>query len=69
VAAGAGAGPRTMKLGGVVERARKSSRPFRVTKGEKFRSKDHDPGDSGSLRIQDQEAAESARAALCFGER
>jgi hypothetical protein len=57
-----------MKLGGVVERARKSSRPFRVTKGEKFRSKDHDPGDTGSLRVQDLEVAESARAARFLGE-
>jgi PPK2 family polyphosphate:nucleotide phosphotransferase len=51
-----------MKLAPIVERARKISRPFRVTKGEKFRLKDHDPGDTGSLRVQDQEAAEAARA-------
>jgi PPK2 family polyphosphate:nucleotide phosphotransferase len=51
-----------MKLAPIVERARKISRPFRVTKGDKFRLKDHDPGDTGSLRVQDQEAADAARA-------
>jgi PPK2 family polyphosphate:nucleotide phosphotransferase len=51
-----------MKLAPIVERARKISRPFRVTTGDKFRLKDHDPGDTGSLRIQDQEAADAARA-------
>jgi len=50
-----------MKFASVIARARKISRPFRVTKGDGFRLKDFDPGDTGSLGIQDKEAAEAAR--------
>jgi len=51
-----------MKLASVVARARKISRPYRVSKGDKFRLKDHDPGDTGSLRAEDRESADAARA-------
>ena len=50
-----------MKLASVVARAQEISRPFRVTKGDGFRLKDFDPGDTGSLAVQDKETAESAR--------
>ena len=50
-----------MKLASVIARARKISRPYRITKGDGFRLKDFDPGDTGSLAVPDQEAAESAR--------
>ena len=50
-----------MKFASVIARARKISRPYRVTKGDGFRLKDFDPGDTGSLAVQDKEAAESAR--------
>ncbi len=51
-----------MKLAAVIAHARKISRPYRVTKGDRFRLKDHDPGDTGSLRVQDKAAAEATRA-------
>jgi len=50
-----------MKLESVITRARKIARPFRVTKGDGFRLKDFDPGETGSLGVQDREAAEAAR--------
>ena len=50
-----------MKLASVIARARKISRPFRVTKGGGFRLKDFDPGDTGSLGVQDKEAGDAAR--------
>ena len=46
-----------MKLASVLARAQEISRPFRVTKGDGFRLKDFDPGDTGSLAVQDKETA------------
>ena len=38
-----------MKTKEVIERARKLCKPYRVTKGKKFRLKDVDPGDTLGL--------------------
>ena len=35
-----------MRLESVIKQSRKLSRPFRVSKGEEFRLKDVDPGDT-----------------------
>jgi PPK2 family polyphosphate:nucleotide phosphotransferase len=43
-----------MKLKKLVKEAAETSRPFRVTKGEDFRLKDHDPADTGGLKDKDK---------------
>ena len=40
----------TMDLDAIVKKARELSKPFRVTKGEKFRLKDVDPRDTLGLK-------------------
>jgi PPK2 family polyphosphate:nucleotide phosphotransferase len=49
-----------MNLSRVIEAARELSRPYRVTSGKKFRLKDHDPADTGSLRAEDKPRAREA---------
>ena len=53
-----------MKKKEVIERARKFSKPFRVTNGAKFRLKDVDPGDTLGLEA---EAKPRAKEALTMG--
>lgn len=49
-----------MKLKNVVEAARRWSRPYRVTDGNKFRLKDVDPSDTGDLSSEDKPKAKEA---------
>src|SRR5688572_1732940 len=49
-----------MKIKQVIEAARKFSKPYRVTKGKKFRLKDVDPGDTGELKSKDKARAKEA---------
>jgi len=49
-----------MKLEQIIKRARKFSRPFRVTNGDKFRLVDIDPGDMGGLEAEDKPRAKEA---------
>ena len=49
-----------MKTKQVIEAARKFSKPYRVTKGKKFRLKDVDPGDTGELKSEDKARAKEA---------
>jgi hypothetical protein len=49
-----------MKTKEVIEKARKFSKPFRVTKGKKFRLKDVDPGDTGKHTAKDKKRAKEA---------
>src|SRR5687768_6044702 len=49
-----------MKTKQVIEAARKFSKPYRVTKGKKFRLKDVDPGDTGELKSKDKARAKEA---------
>jgi polyphosphate kinase 2 (PPK2 family) len=51
-----------MKLASVVARARKLSRPYRITDGERFRLKEIDPGDTGSFRSGEKDDAEALLA-------
>src|SRR6187399_782053 len=46
-----------MKTKQVIERARKLCKPYRVTKGKKFRLKDVDPGDTGKHSAKDKKEA------------
>ena len=49
-----------MKIKKVIETARKLAKPYRVTKGKKFRLKDVDPGDTGELTSEDKAQAKEA---------
>jgi PPK2 family polyphosphate:nucleotide phosphotransferase len=49
-----------MKTKQVIETARKFSKPYRVTKGKKFRLKDVDPGDTGKHTAKDKKRAKEA---------
>src|SRR5262245_27405359 len=49
-----------MKLEEIVERARKLSKPYRVTNGRRFTLKDVDPEDTGELEREDRPRAEEA---------
>lgn len=49
-----------MKTKEVIEAARRLSKPYRVTKGKKFRLKDVDPGDTGDLKSEDKPRAKEA---------
>lgn len=49
-----------MKAKQVIEAARRFSRPYRVTKGKKFRLKDVDPNDTGELQSEDKLRAKEA---------
>jgi PPK2 family polyphosphate:nucleotide phosphotransferase len=49
-----------MNLKQIVKRARKFSAPYRVTKGERFRLKDVDPGDTQGLKSGDKPRAKEA---------
>ena len=49
-----------MKTKKVIEEAHKLSKPYRVTKGKKFRLKDVDPGDTGELTSEDKAQAKEA---------
>jgi PPK2 family polyphosphate:nucleotide phosphotransferase len=49
-----------MKTKQVIEAARKFAKPYRVTKGKKFRLKDVDPGDTGELKSKDKARAKEA---------
>ncbi len=49
-----------MKTKQVIEAARKVSKPYRVTKGKRFRLKDVDPGDTGELKSADKTRAKEA---------
>jgi PPK2 family polyphosphate:nucleotide phosphotransferase len=51
-----------MKTKEVIKRARKLAEPFRVTKGDKFRLKDVDPGDTLDLKSEDKPRAKEALA-------
>lgn len=52
--------PYYMKTKQVIERAPKLCKPYRVTKGKKFRLKDVDPGDTGKYTAKDKEGATEA---------
>jgi PPK2 family polyphosphate:nucleotide phosphotransferase len=49
-----------VKLDEIVDRARKLSRPYRITNGRKFSLNDIDPDDSGPLEQEDRPRAEEA---------
>src|SRR5262245_58613039 len=49
-----------MKTKQVIEVARELSRPYRITKGKKFRLKDVDPSDTGDLKSEDKPRAKEA---------
>ena len=49
-----------MKTKEVIERARQLCKPYRVTKGKKFRLKDVDPGDTGDHTPKDKKQAKEA---------
>jgi PPK2 family polyphosphate:nucleotide phosphotransferase len=49
-----------MKTKEVIERAHKLSKPYRVTKGRKFRLKDVDPGDTGKHTDKEKKHAKEA---------
>jgi PPK2 family polyphosphate:nucleotide phosphotransferase len=51
-----------MDLDTIVKTARKLSKPFRVTKGDRFRLKDVDPGDTLGLKSEDKPRAKEALA-------
>src|SRR5688572_19722028 len=51
-----------MKTKKLIERARKFSKPYRITKGKKFRLKDVDPGETQGLNSDDKESAKEALA-------
>jgi PPK2 family polyphosphate:nucleotide phosphotransferase len=51
-----------MDLDRFIQKARQFSKPFRVTKGDKFRLKDVDPGDTLSLKSEDKPRAKEALA-------
>src|SRR5512136_1516673 len=51
-----------MDLDTIVKNAREFSKPFRVTKGEKFRLKDVDPRDTLGLKSEDKPQAKEALA-------
>jgi PPK2 family polyphosphate:nucleotide phosphotransferase len=48
------------KLSAIVKRARSFSRPFRVTKGARFRLEHVDPGNTGGLGTEDKPKAKEA---------
>ena len=48
----------------VIKKARKLAKPFRITKGEHFRMKDVDPGDTLAFK---SEAKPRAKEALAIG--
>jgi PPK2 family polyphosphate:nucleotide phosphotransferase len=49
-----------MKSDKVIARARKLSRPYRITRGARFRLEDFDPGDTGDFTVEDKPRAVSA---------
>ena len=49
-----------MKTAKIIETARKFSKPYRVTKGKKFRLKNVDPADTGDLKAEDKPRAQEA---------
>ncbi len=49
-----------MKTKQVIEKAHRMSKPYRVTKGKKFRLKDVDPGDTGKYTDKDKKQAKEA---------
>ena len=51
-----------MDIDTFVKKAREFSKPFRVTKGDKFRLKDVDPGDTLGLKSEDKPRAKEALA-------
>ncbi len=51
-----------MDLDTIVKNARQFSKPFRVTKGDKFRLKNVDPGDTLGLKSEDKPRAKEALA-------
>jgi PPK2 family polyphosphate:nucleotide phosphotransferase len=51
-----------MDLDTFIQKARQFSKPFRVTKGDKFRLKDVDPGDTLGLKSEDKPRAKEALA-------
>jgi PPK2 family polyphosphate:nucleotide phosphotransferase len=51
-----------MNLQALIKKARQFSKPFRVTKGNKFRLKDVDPGDTLGLKSEDKPRAKEALA-------
>src|SRR5512145_1067597 len=51
-----------MDLDTIIEKARQFSKPFRVTKGDTFRLKDVDPGDTLDLKSEDKPRAKEALA-------
>ncbi len=51
-----------MDLDSIIKKARQLSKPFRVTKGDKFRLKDVDPGDTLGLKSEDKPRAKEALA-------
>jgi PPK2 family polyphosphate:nucleotide phosphotransferase len=51
-----------MDLDTIVKKAREFSKPFRVTKGDKFRLKDVDPGDTLNFQSEDKPRAKEALA-------
>src|SRR5258708_1436496 len=54
----------SMNTDKVIKKARKFAKPFRITKGEQFRMKDVDPGDTLAFK---SEAKPRAKEALAIG--
>ncbi len=52
-----------MKTKEMIKRARRVTEPFRITKGDKFRLKDIDPGDTLNFTSEDKPRAKEALAA------
>ncbi len=50
------------EIGGIIKKARKLAKPFRVTDGKRFRLKDVDPGDTLDLKSEDKPRAKEALA-------
>jgi len=49
-----------MKLNKIIKRSREWSSPYCVTNGQKFKLKDFDPDDTGSLKSEDKDRAKEA---------
>jgi len=55
-----------MNMNNVIRKARKVSRAYRVTNGEKFKLKDYDPADTMGLKSEDHpRAKESLQSDIC----
>ena len=58
-----------METSEVIEAAKRFSKPYRVTNGNKFRMTDVNSGDTGEMRSEDNLRAEGGAANRCAGPR